>query len=78
MGISSLTGKMYKNRESTAISDRALISEHHPNLESFSILSEQRSRSAFKLLIKPALDDPTLIVQLFDSCEMIQLGCTIV
>ena len=32
--------------ETTVISDHALISEHHPDLESFSILSKERSRSS--------------------------------
>ena len=64
MGISYLTGKMYKNCKATAISDHALISEHYPDFESFSILSKERSRLAFKLLIKESLfifrDKPAL------------------
>ena len=61
MGISHLSGKPYKNRKMTTISDHALLTGHEPNLDSF---SRERSRSTFKLLTRESLliyrDQPAL------------------
>ena len=64
MGVSHLSGKLCKTRKATSISDHALLTGHHPDLESFCILSKERSRSSFKLLLRESLliyrDKPAL------------------
>ena len=78
MGISHLSGKLYQNRKMTTTSNHAFLTGHEPNLDSFSILSQERSQSTFKLLIReslliyrdqPALNRtiPTYPLELFNS-----------
>ena len=64
IGISHLTGKRSKTRKISAVSDHELEAGHIPDLDSFCVLSKERSRSESKLLIRESLfiykDQPSL------------------
>ena len=55
LGISHLTGKRYKTPKPSAISDHILHTGHDADIADFKIIVKERSRSAYKLLIRESL-----------------------